>query len=120
MRFDELNEENYLFFAIQNYHNPSCATKEEFFDDMNRFKYLKRLFKKYVNSGELKTHLILNHIIILYNLFDDAATPLLLYKLDRELWEPLKTFLIFIDRWPPNLLPELSLDKECKKILESI
>jgi len=120
MYLDELNEDNYLFFAIKNYNNPSCATKEDFFTDMNRFKYLKRLFKKYVKSGELKTHLILNHIIVLYNIFDDAATPLLLYKLDRELWEPLKTFLIFIDRWPPTLMPELSVDKECKKILESI
>lgn len=120
MLFDELNEDNYLFFAIKNYNNPKCATKEDFFNDMNRFKYLKRLFKKYVKSGELKTHLILNHIIILYNLFDDAATPLLLYKLDRELWSSLKSFLIFIDRWPTNLMPELLVDKDCTKILESI
>ncbi len=120
MYIDELNEDNYLFFAIKNYNNPQCSTKEDFFEDMNRFKYIKRLFKRYVKTGELKIHLILNHVIILYNLFDDAATPLLLYKLDRELWSPLKTFLMFINRWPPELLTEVEIDIDCKNILESI
>lgn len=120
MKFCELNENNYLFFAIKNYNNPRCVTQEDFFSDMNRFKYLKRLLKKYIKSGDLKTHLILNHIIILYNLFDDAATPLLLYKLDRELWCSLKSFLIFIDRWPSNFMTDLTNDIHCTRILESI
>jgi hypothetical protein len=118
--FDELNEDNYLFFAIKNYNNPQGVTKEDFFEDMNRFKYVKRLFKRYVKTGELKVHLILNHIILIYNLFDEAATPLLLYKLDNELSSPLKTFLTFIDRWPPTLLPEVQIDEKCRDILESI
>ena len=65
MNFIELNEDNFLLFAIRNYDNPQAITKEDFEKDLNHFKYIKRLFKRYKNTGELKTHLILNHFIIL-------------------------------------------------------
>ena len=94
MRFDELNDSNYMMFAIKHYENPQAVTQDDFLEDMKRFKYIKRLLKKYKNSGDLKSHLLINHFIILYNVFDDAATPLLFYKIDRELWQVLKSFMI--------------------------
>ena len=96
MRFDELNEDNYMMFAIKHYENPQAVTQEDFYEDLKKFKYIKRLLKRYQKSGELKSHLLLNHFICLYNVFDDAATPLLFYKIDQDLSSVLKTFLIFL------------------------
>ena len=84
MRFDELNEDNYMMFAIKHYENPQAVTQEDFYEDLKKFKYIKRLLKRYQKSGELKSHLLLNHFICLYNVFDDAATPLLFFKIDRR------------------------------------
>ena len=72
MRFDELNENNYMLFAIKFYDNPHALTKEEFEDDLKRIKYVKRLLKRYKNTGVLKTHLILNHLTVLFNVFGDC------------------------------------------------
>ena len=80
MRFDELNENNYLLFAIKFYNNPNALTKEDFEDDLKRIKYIKRLLKRYKNTGVLTTHLVLNHLTVLFNVFDDAAVPLLFYN----------------------------------------
>ena len=74
MIFNELNEDNFLLFAIKNYQNP-IVTREDFERDLNHFKYIKRLLKRYKNTGQLKTHLLLNHFIILYNIFGEATTP---------------------------------------------
>ena len=98
MIFSELNEENFLLFAIKNYENPQAVTKEDFDKDLNHFKYIKRLLKRYQNGGELKTHLLLNHFIILYNIFGDAATPMLFFKIESDLWSTMKTFVIFLNR----------------------
>ena len=100
MRFDELNENNYLLFAIKNYENPQAITREDFEDDLKRFKYVKRLLKRYKNTGELRTHLILNHLIVLFNVFGEATVPLLFYKLDQNLWSYVKSFLMFLNRIP--------------------
>ena len=100
MRFDELNENNYMLFAIKFYNNPHAVTKEDFEDDLKRIKYIKRLLKRYKNTGVLKTHLILNHLTVLFNVFDDAATPLLFYNLEEDLWPAIKSFLIFLNRVP--------------------
>ena len=78
MRFDELNESNYLLFAIKFYDNPQAVTMDDFENDLKRIRYVKRLLKRYQSSGEIKIHLILNHLIILFNVFNDAAVPLLL------------------------------------------
>ena len=83
MRFDELNESNYLLFAIKFYDNPQSVTRDDFESDLKRIRYVKRLLKRYKNNGELKVHLILNHLIILFNVFNDAAVPLLFYNLKR-------------------------------------
>ena len=108
MLFDELNEENFLLFAIKNYENPQAVTREDFEKDLNHFRYIKRLLKRYKNSGELKTHLLINHFIILYNIFGDAATPMFFYKIESDYWSYLKSFFIFLNRIPE--FPATSLD----------
>lgn len=100
MIFNELNEDNFLLFAIKNYENPQAITKDDFHRDLNHFKYIKRLLRKYKNTGDLKVHLLLNHFIILYNIFDDATTPMLFYKLEEDLWSTTKTFIMFLNRLP--------------------
>ena len=123
MKFDELNEENHLLFAIKYYENPHAATMEDFEEDLKRFKHIKRLLKKYVVSGELKHHLILNHLIICFNIFGEGTIPLLFYKIEKEYWSILKTFLLFLNRipdYPKSGLDSLDIDKECNAILNSI
>jgi len=123
MRFDELNEDNYLLFAIKFYDNPQSLTMEDFESDLKRIRYVKRLLKKYKNTGEIKTHLILNHLIVLFNVFNDAAVPLLFYNLERELWPSLKSFLIFLNRFPEyprTQIHEILEDNECLSQLQTI
>ena len=100
MLFTELNEDNFRLFAIKNYENPQAVTKEDFDKDLNHFKYIKRLLKRYKNTGELKSHLILNHFIVLYNIFGEAATPMLFFKIEKELWAVMKTFVLFLNKLP--------------------
>ena len=100
MIFNELNEDTFLLFAIKHYQNPQAVTKEDFDRDLNHFKYIKRLLKRYRNTGELKSHLLINHFIILYNTFGDATTPMLFYKIERELWSVMKTFVLFLNKLP--------------------
>lgn len=97
-----LNDSTFLLYAAKHYDNPSCADMEEFHDDLNRFKYIKRLFTKYKAGGELKERLVLNHIIVLYNLFGDATTRMLFFKLDGQ-WQYLKPFLVAVNRLPDKL-----------------
>jgi hypothetical protein len=100
MIFNELNDDNFILFAIKNYENPQAVTKEDFDKDLNHFKYIKRLLKRYKNTGVLKSHLLLNHFIILYNIFGEATTPMLFFKIDEDLWPAMKTFVIFLNRLP--------------------
>ena len=123
MRFNELNEDNYLLFAIKYYENPQSVTMEDFESDLKRIRYVKRLLKRYKNTGELKTHLILNHLIILFNVFNDAAVPLLFYNLERELWPSIKSFLLFLNRlpeYPKTQIHEIVEDSECLSQLQKI
>ena len=116
MIFNELREDNFLLFAIKHYENPQAVTKEDFDKDLNHFKYIKRLLKRYKKSGELKTHLILNHFIILYNVFGEATTPMLFFKIERELWSPLKSFIIFLGRlpeYPKSDIHNIQVDVYC-------
>ena len=85
-------------FAIKHYNNPQCEGEKEFYDDMKRFKYIKRLLRKHNDNGILKERLLLNHIIILNNLFGpEACVTLLLFKVQREYWGTLKSFLLFLN-----------------------
>lgn len=123
MRFDELNESNYMLFAIKFYNNPQAVTREDFEDDLKRIRYIKRLLKRYKTTGELKTHLILNHLIILFNVFSDAAVPLLFYNLEEELWPSIKSFLIFLNRipeFPKGKIHEIEEDQICLSQLNLI
>jgi hypothetical protein len=116
MIFNELNEDNFLLFAIKNYENPQAVTKEDFDKDLNHFKYIKRLLKRYKKSGELKTHLILNHFIILYNIFGEATTPMLFFKIENDLWTSLKSFIIFLNRlpeYPKSGIHDIQVDLYC-------
>ena len=100
MLFNELNDENFKLFAIKNYENPQAVTEADFDKDLNHFKYIKRLLKRYKRDGELKTHLLLNHFIILYNIFGEAATPMLFHKIEDDLWPVMKTFVMFLGKFP--------------------
>ena len=118
MKIDELNQDNWNIFAIKNYNNPQSVTYSDFEEDIKKFKYIKRLFRRYETTGELKTHLILNHIILLYNVFGDAATPLLFFKIEDNYWPVMKAFLLFLDRLPPSLNNDVNND--CLKELNLI
>ena len=108
--FKVLTHETIDLFALRHYDNRG-ASKEEFEDDMKRFKYLKRLFRKYETSGELKLRLIINHIIILSNVFGvDATTTLLFFKIEVEHWSLLKTFLVYLHFMPENDLVEIPIN----------
>ena len=123
MRFDELNENNYMLFAIKFYDNPHALTKEEFEDDLKRIKYVKRLLKRYKNTGVLKTHLILNHLTVLFNVFGEAAVPLLFYNLEEDLWPDIKSFLMFLRRipeYPKSHIHGIPEDQTCIDELQSI
>jgi|TARA_B100000900_G_scaffold365519_1_gene340826 hypothetical protein len=117
MLFHELNSENFLLFAIKNYENPQAVTREDFDKDLNHFKYIKRLLKRYKSTGELKTHLLLNHFIVLYNIFGEATTPMLFFKIDeKDLWSSLKTFVVFLDKlpdYPHTYIHDLKIDDKC-------
>lgn len=105
-------------FAMKHYENPTSVTYEDFEEDLNRFKYIKRLFKRYETTGELKTHLILNHIILVYNAFGDAATPLLFFRIEATYWSIVKAFMLFLNRLPESL--NKNIDEECLKQLNLI
>ena len=116
MIFTELTSENFLLFAIKNYENPQAVTKEDFEKDLNHFKYIKRLLKRYRNTGELKAHLLLNHFIVLYNIFGEGTTAMLFYKIEEEMWEIMKTFVVFLDRlpeYPKCFIHDVKIDEYC-------
>jgi len=118
MIFDELTHENWVLFAIKHYDNPTSVTYADFEEDLNRIKYIKRLLRRYETTGELKTHLILNHIIVMYNVFDDAATPILFFKIEATYWPILKAFMLFLNRLPDTLSKDVN--QECLKQLNLI
>ena len=96
--YDKITNDNVIMFAIKHYDNPQCEGEREFYDDMKRFKYIKRLLRKYKDTNILKERLLLNHIIILNNLFGpEACVTLLLFKIQREYWGTLKSFLLFLN-----------------------
>ena len=104
MIFDDLNDDNFLMFAMREYNNMQCTDIEEFYDDLKKIKYIKRLFNIYKNDGQLKERLILNHLITWYNVFPvQAGTRILFYKIEEQFWPMLKTFLIFLDRMPNKI-----------------
>ena len=119
--FSTLTPENINMFAMKHYDNPLCVDEKEFLDDMKRFKYLKRLFKKHEKTGILKERLIMNHIIVLANVFGpDAAKVLLFYKVGQEYWSTLKTFLIFLKYMDTSEMRQVLIDMKLMEVLRKI
>ena len=119
--FDDLTEENFLLFASKNYNNPQCLDIEEFHDDLARFKYIKRLLRKYQQSGIVQERLVLNHLIVLYNVFGiEASNRMVFYKIEKELWPSLKPFLIFLNYLPEKEKVEIPLDEYIVKTLRAL
>ena len=109
---NKLDENTFIMFAMKHYDNPQCIGMDEFQEDLNRIKYIKRLFRKYQNSGILRERLILNHIIIMYNVFGIyASTRMLFYRIEEDMHELLKTFLLFLNYLPEKTdnIPEVDL-----------
>ena len=123
MIFNELNADNFLLFAIKNYENPQAVSEEDFHKDLNHFKYIKRLLKKYNKTGDLKTHLLINHFIVLYNIFGEATTPMLFFKLDEDMWSQVKTFILFLNRlpdYPKCYIHDIEVDEHCMNQLQGL
>jgi len=123
VRFNELNDDNYLLFAIKFYDNPHAVTRDDFEDDLKKIKYVKRLLRRYINTSTLRTHLILNHLTVLFNVFGDAAVPLLFFNLEEDLWPSIKSFLVFLHKlpeFPRSMIDDIELDQYCLDQLETI
>ena len=119
--FEKITNDNILLFALKHYDNPQCEGEKEFYDDMKRFKYIKRLLKKYSQDGIVKERLLLNHIIVLNNVFGpEAASTLLLFKIEPEFWPQLKSFLIYLGMLPVNDLKEIDDDEKITKVLKEL
>jgi len=113
----ELTDDNFFIFAMKHYDNPSCKGMDEFKDDLKRFSYVKRLLKKHNAGDGLKEKLIVNHLIIIYNLFGvEAATKMLFFKIDKQFWGKLKSFLLFLNVMP---MDNMTIKQE-SKTLESL
>jgi hypothetical protein len=97
------SDAEFLQYAMHNYDNPQCSTVSEFEEDLKKFLYIKKLFTRYKKNDELKERLILNHLIVLFNLFGEAALKMLFYKIEKEDWNLLATFLIYINKLPENV-----------------
>ena len=101
---DDLNNENFMIFAIKAYNKPNCVMSE-FYEDLKRIKYVKRLFIKYHKNKEIKERLVINHLIVIYNVFGaNSATRILFYKVDEKYYTILKTFLIFLNYMPKYVI----------------
>lgn len=119
--FDSLDEDNFILYAAKCYSNPQCSSIEEFYDDLHRFKYLKRLLKRYIEHGDLQYRLILNHIIILYNVFTiPSANKMIQYKLEDNLLPAVKTFLVYLNYLPEDIMADIPLDVNIVNVLRKI
>ena len=111
-------------FAIKHYDNPQSVTVDDFMEDMKKFKYLKRLLKRYLKTGVLRVNLILNHLIILFNVFGEGTVPLLMYKLGEEYYAIIKTFLLYLNRIDPQnttgIFANINIDNDVLDLLNAL
>lgn len=105
---EKITEKSFFRVAIKNYDNVQCTSLKEFEDDIKRFSYLKKLFARYVENNELKERLILNHLIILHNVFGVATPELLFFKIDDQYWGILATFMLYLNIMP-DTIPEFNI-----------
>ena len=119
--YEKITPDNVLMYAIRNYTNPHCEGEKEFEAALKRFKYIKRLLRKYYDTGVLKERLLLNHIIVLNNVFGaDACATLLLYKIQEDYWPVLKSFLLFLNILRDDELNHINKDENVEKILKEL
>ena len=108
----ELTHKTFVLFAAQKYYNPTCIDSEEFFDDLKRFRYVKRLLNRYQTTGELSERLILNHLIVIFNCWGfENGIEMLALKIGPESWGSLKPFLIFLKAIKPDEITGIDMDK---------
>lgn len=121
-----ITDDTFVIIAMQHYDNLQCTSVSEFEEDLKRFVYLKKLFGRYKDSGDLREKLIINHLIILHNVFGVITTDLLFFKIDREYWNILATFLLYLGRMPTELpevnmkLDELTIDDHILDVLRKL
>ena len=119
--YEKITPQNVVMYEIKHYDNPQCEGEKEFEDDLKRFKYIKRLLRRYYETGVLKERLLLNHLIVLNNVFSiEAATTLLLYKIQPSYWPALKSFLLYLNNIDSKELSEIEHDKDVLETLGKI
>ena len=107
-----LTKDNLIVYAAKHYYNPKCIDSEEFFEDLKRFKYIKRLFNRYRDTGVLSERLILNHLIVIFNVFGhNAGLDILELKIELDYWDILKPFLIFLKVIKNTEYTNIEMDK---------
>jgi len=121
-----ITEDNFLLIAMNAYDNSQCTSIAEFEEDLKRFSYLKKLFSRYNENGDLKERLILNHIIVLHNIFGVVTIELLFFKIDKQYWNTLASFLVYLGLMPQEIpefnikLDEMNIDKRVTSALGNI
>ena len=119
--FDEVNDSNFMLFAARHYYNPRCIDVDEFYEDLNRFKYVKRLLNRYEETGIISERLVLNHVIVLFNVFgNEAALNMLQLKLDDKHWPMIKPFLIYLKYIKNDQLTSVPMDQHIVDALRKI
>tara|TARA_B100001063_G_C16738548_1_gene543427 strand:+ start:1292 stop:1669 length:378 start_codon:yes stop_codon:yes gene_type:complete len=119
--FENLTRKNFELFAAKNYNNPECMDIEEFKDDLSRFKYIKRLLRRYADHSDLQERLILNHLIVIYNVFGiEAANKMIWFKIENEHYHFIKPFLVFLHYLPDSEKVEIGMDKGIVEVLRNL
>ena len=119
--FDELNESNFVLYAARHYYSPRAIDAEEFYDDLNRFKYVKRLVNRYGRGGDLGERLLLNHLTVIFNIFGaKPALKMLEFKIPKHDWPILKPFLIMLQAIEPTQYTDIKMDEEVVNRLRQI
>jgi hypothetical protein len=122
----KLCEDNFILYAMHHYDNPQCYLMSEFAEDIRRFAFIKKLFSRYLSDGKPRERLVLNHMIVLYNLFGDSTTKMLFFQVDRIHWQTLITYLLYLNRMPETIpeygivLSDIPLDEEVIKKLRKV
>ena len=120
--FETLNEDVFVLFAARHYYNPTCIDAEEFHEDLKRFKYLKRLINRYISGKDISERLILNHMIVIFNVFTiPAGLKMMEYKMDKpEYWPVLKPFLVYLRINENDKYTGIAMDQHVVDLLRKI
>ena len=118
--FENLNEDIFALFAARHYYNPTCIDAEEFHEDLKRFKYIKRLLNRYIENNKLSERLIMNHLVIIFNVFgQDAGLKMLEYKLTSDHWSVIKPFLVYLKITPNDKYHRVKMDPNVVELLRN-